>query len=171
MYDNLKHKEHIDIFSSLRKYSFNNNKIKQVAVVTIKALTLPPFALSLSFVTLIAIRKLNKEYCHIDKPTDVLAFPLIAWQRPAQARYGARLSHTSLGDVVVCPAQAQKNAKHIGQPLAREVCFLLVHGILHLCGYDHVHTDDEQEMLAMQRQVMCKLDKNNSWHGCVRELR
>ena len=74
-------------------------------------------------------------------------------------------NHT-LGDVVICVAMAAKSAARLGQSLAREVCFLLVHGILHLCGYDHQQPRDEAIMLAKQRRIMQAVGKK-IWRGCV----
>lgn len=61
---------------------------------------------------------------------------------------------------------AAKNAVRLGQSLGREVCFLLVHGILHLCGYDHQQPQEEAVMLAKQRRIMAKLDEG-VWRECV----
>jgi probable rRNA maturation factor len=78
------------------------------------------------------MRKLNQEHRGIDRPTDVLAFPVDG--------SGAVEGPRELGDVVVCPDQCE----HVGEAI--------VHGVLHLCGYDH-ETDDG-EMLALQEKVM-----------------
>ena len=61
---------------------------------------------------------------------------------------------------------AAKNAMRLGQSLGREICFLLVHGILHLCGYDHQQPREEEAMLAAQRRIMVALDER-VWHQCV----
>jgi probable rRNA maturation factor len=81
------------------------------------------------------IRTLNREHRGRDRPTDVLSFPV---DERAPAR-GPR----ELGDVVICPEQTQDLAEAV------------VHGVLHLCGYDH-ETDDG-EMLALQDEIMRQL--------------
>ena len=116
----------------------------------------------MSFVSIGRIRELNKDYRGIDRPTDVLAFPLFP---RAVVRRGLPYDHT-LGDVVICVAVAAKNAVRLGQSLGREVCFLLVHGILHLCGYDHRQPQEEAVMLAEQQRIMHKLDAK-VWQACV----
>jgi probable rRNA maturation factor len=64
-----------------------------------------------------------------------------------------------------------ENAEKIGQGLDREVCFLLVHGILHLCGHDHEEEDDEVIMFAEQRKIMESLNGDLPvWKDCVRIL-
>jgi probable rRNA maturation factor len=82
------------------------------------------------------IRGLNREHRGIDSPTDVLSFPLDA----AEQTPGPR----ELGDVVICPSQTAD---------LREAA---VHGVLHLCGYDH--ESDDGEMLRLQDEVMASLD-------------
>jgi probable rRNA maturation factor len=64
---------------------------------------------------------------------------------------------TMLGDIVISPSDAQKNADDIGQSLERELLFLMVHGILHLCGYDHQRSTDEQKMLQQQTLIINSL--------------
>lgn len=91
--------------------------------------------LSLSMVEEDRIRELNREHRGRDEPTDVLAFPLDGAERVPGPR--------ELGDVVICPARAHD---------LREVA---VHGVLHLCGYDH--EADEGEMLALQRRVLASV--------------
>jgi probable rRNA maturation factor len=81
------------------------------------------------------IRELNREYRGKDAPTDVLSFPIDEGQPVAGPR--------ELGDVVICPEHAQ------------DLVEAVVHGVLHLCGYDH-ETDDG-EMLALQDRVMDSL--------------
>jgi probable rRNA maturation factor len=81
------------------------------------------------------IRRLNREHRGIDRPTDVLSFPVDEAGRAAGPR--------ELGDVVICPE------------LSIDLAQVAVHGVLHLCGYDH-ETDDG-EMLELERQVLAEL--------------
>lgn len=120
------------------------------------------FSLSVSFVSLRRIRELNKDFRGIDRPTDVLAFPLF----PRSAVRQGLPFDNALGDVVICVAMAARSAVCLGQSLGREVCFLLVHGILHLCGYDHRQPQEEAVMLAAQRRIMGKLEAR-VWRECV----
>lgn len=75
-----------------------------------------------------------------------------------------------LGDIVISLPNAARNAHKIGQPLSREVVFLLVHGILHLCGYDHVQRCDEMRMLAAQQRILTWLGGRAAprWDGSVK---
>jgi rRNA maturation RNase YbeY len=76
-----------------------------------------------------------------------------------------------LGDVVISLPDAARNARRIGQSLDREVAFLLVHGILHLAGHDHLAARDEKKMLAAQRALMRRLARGKGgrplWTRCA----
>ena len=91
--------------------------------------------LSLELVPAERIRRLNREHRGLDEPTDVLAFPVDLGGRVAGPR--------ELGDVVICP----EHTADLGEAA--------IHGVLHLCGYDH--EADEGEMLALQAQVLATL--------------
>jgi probable rRNA maturation factor len=125
------------------------------------------------------IRGLNREYRGKDRATDVLSFPLIEWPRPVAMGRASRATRAgappmSLGDIVISLPAANRNAREIGQTLDREVCFLVVHGFLHLCGHDHMRNADERAMLAAQRKLMALMEEGTRgplWRGCVKELR
>jgi probable rRNA maturation factor len=91
--------------------------------------------LAIAFVASERIRELNREHRSLDSPTDVLSFPVDA--------AGAAAGPRELGDVVISPEHAD------------DLTEAVVHGVLHLCGYDH-ETDDG-EMLALQRRVLEEL--------------
>ena len=92
--------------------------------------------LSVELVPSERIRVLNREHRGLDEPTDVLSFPIDGTEGVAGPR--------ELGDVVICPAHAA------------DVREATVHGVLHLCGYDH--ETDAGEMLALQHRVLAELD-------------
>ena len=82
------------------------------------------------------MRKLNARFASNDHPTDVLAFPMLEGDEDS----------TVVGDVVLCPDVARENADELGHSLARELDVLVVHGTLHLLGYDHQGTADKERM-------------------------
>lgn len=88
-----------------------------------------------------AMRKLNREHRGINKTTDVLSFPL----NPGKGEY------QHLGDLVISLPTADKQAEKLGVSRRREVETLVIHGFLHLCGYDH--EQDQGEMLALQAEL------------------
>ena len=99
------------------------------------------YELSISFVSLDEIHELNLKYRSIDKPTDVLSFAGI---------------NNSLGDIIISYEKAKEQAEIIGHSFERELAFLVVHGFLHLLGFDHETEEDEKEMIKLQKEIMCK---------------
>lgn len=100
--------------------------------------------LSVLFVTAEHMRKLNARYADDDYATDVLAFPMMSDEEDAFL----------LGDVVICPGVGCKNAEELGHGLDRELDALLVHGTLHLLGYDHEKPEDKSKMDERMREVL-----------------
>ena len=100
------------------------------------------------------IHELNREYRHIDRPTDVLSFALNESEEP-EIEDGPDIK--ILGDLVISVERAREQAADYGHSVKREIAFLTVHGMLHLLGYDHMEEADREEMEAEQRFVMEKL--------------
>ena len=98
-------------------------------------------------------RRLNRLHRKKDRTTDVLSFPL---------REGKKLSHGKarfipLGDVVLNVSQALRQARKGGKTLREELALLLVHGVLHLLGYDHATAAQEKKMFGLQGRILGKL--------------
>lgn len=109
------------------------------------------------------IRGLNFAYRGIDSPTDVLSFPLVAadYKKPFDlAEYKTDLDPESgelpLGDIVICRSVAKEQAADYGHGLKREICFLALHGYLHLVGFDHVGAEDSAAMERAQEEILAK---------------
>ena len=92
--------------------------------------------ISITYVDDRGMRKLNREHRGINASTDVLSFPLNE-NSPDGKFY--------LGDIVICPAVAKKQAKEKGHSLEREIAILAIHGFLHLIGYEHFQGIEEEE--------------------------
>lgn len=100
-----------------------------------------------------AIRQINAEYRGIDSATDVLSFPQFA---PGE-KYPPD-GYVPLGDIVISVERAENQALVYGHSFERELAFLTVHSTLHLLGYDHVTSEeDDLDMRARQREVMARL--------------
>ncbi len=95
------------------------------------------------------ISKLNKEYRNIDGPTDVLSFSQIEGEE-----FGEDECEVPLGDVVISVETAKRQAEAQGHTLEEEIDLLLVHGLLHLLGYDHADSEDEEKMFARQAELL-----------------
>jgi probable rRNA maturation factor len=98
------------------------------------------------------LRALNRAYLGIDAPTDVLSFGGESpdFVSPPDAE-------VYLGDVVIAYPQAQAQATAAGHPIEAELALLVVHGVLHLLGYDHVHPDDKAAMWERQADILARL--------------
>jgi len=109
--------------------------------------------LGVRFVGARRMRGLNRDYLGHDEVTDVLSFPLEDDDEGPAADPAAQAEPPRLlGDVVVCPTRAAAQARGAGVPLAHEIAALLVHGTLHVLGYDH--ETDAGEMAARQDELL-----------------
>jgi probable rRNA maturation factor len=113
---------------------------------------LPPVEVSVTIVDNERIHQLNKEYRDVDRPTDVLSFPL--WEPDEEWVIDEEEERVALGDIVISLPKAKEQAEAYGHSLNREVGFLAVHGFLHLLGYDHETKEEEKEMFAKQEEIL-----------------
>lgn len=99
------------------------------------------------------IRKLNAEFRGIDKATDVLSFPLTDFEGGEEPPVDE--PSVGLGDIVISLERAKEQAEEFGHSFEREVAFLTVHSMLHLLGYDHVNSEEEDaDMRHRQREIL-----------------
>ena len=157
-------------------YVVDTTKIDFLTNFICDGLGLGDFEVSVRFVDSNEILELNKAYRGKDATTDVLSFPQQEWDTPPHFDPKGVPSQTDLneappkllGDIVICPEVAAANADSIGQALDREACFLVIHGLLHLCGHDHMESEEEKVMLHEQKLIMeSLLQHQNSWGDCV----
>ena len=107
------------------------------------------------------IREINRENRHIDAVTDVLSFPMIEYERPSDfshleddgENFDPETGELMLGDIVLSADRVDAQADEYGHDLQREFAFLIVHSMLHLCGYDHID-DAEREMMEERQKVI-----------------
>jgi len=98
-----------------------------------------------------AMEQLHLQWMGEPGPTDVLSFPMDEL-RPG--RDNEVSDEGILGDIVVCPSVAKRQAAAAGHSLMAELQMLTVHGLLHLLGYDHAEPDEEKEMFGLQGQIL-----------------
>ncbi len=111
--------------------------------------------LSVTFTDNDGIRSLNREYRDKDAPTDVLSFPMYSMKDGDVPESGETVT---LGDIVLSLEKAADQAEQIGNSFLREVSFLTVHSVLHLLGYDHeTSPEDERDMFDRQKRIMEKI--------------
>ena len=127
-----------------------------------RKLRLPPGSLTVCLVTNAEIAKWNRAYRRKDGPTDVLSFP--AEDPPPRLarkslRHAPPIAPASagryLGDIAIAPAVARRNAGRFGRTLSQEMRILILHGMLHLMGYDH--ETDTGQMDRRERRLHCEL--------------
>ncbi len=108
------------------------------------------YEISISFVGKDEIHKLNKEYRKVDRPTDVLSFPM-------DEDFFIEGVDTMLGDIVICMDIAKEQADDFGHSLDREIMYLTAHSCLHLLGYDHMKDSEKKAMRNREKEVMKSL--------------
>lgn len=111
----------------------------------------PQADLSVVLVDEDAMAVLHQRWMDEPGPTDVMSFPMDEL-RPGSA--GSPTPPGLLGDVVLCPSYAARQARSAGHALAEELLLLTVHGILHLLGHDHAEREERETMFALQRQLL-----------------
>ena len=86
------------------------------------------------------IHIINKQYRDVDRPTDVLSFPM--FEKEELENFKSNCQEV-LGDIVISIDRVKKQAEEYGHSIKREFAFLVAHSMLHLCGYDHMEEDDK----------------------------
>lgn len=114
---------------------------------------------TICLITDAAMARLNRKFRKKKGPTDVLSFPTVARRKPARPRHGSRRANSGkreyLGDIAISPATARRYAKKSDRPLASELRVLILHGVLHLLGYDH--ETDHGEMDEIEQKLRKRL--------------
>ena len=109
---------------------------------------------SVTFTDNEGIRELNSKFRRIDRPTDVLSFPLFDFEGSSDEPPVDEMMNM-LGDIVISLERAKEQADEYGHSFEREVAFLTVHSMLHLLGYDHeTSEEDDKNMRARQSEIM-----------------
>jgi len=113
--------------------------------------------MSITFMNNAEIQALNKQYRHLDKPTDVLSFAFEDEMSDVRYPAGEKVSHI-LGEIFISVERAYEQADAYGHNFARELTFLALHGFLHLLGYDHNTPTEEAEMFGLQKTILSELN-------------
>lgn len=132
--------------------SVDEPRVLKLATFALDYLHIHPAAeMPIIFVDEPAMEKLHIEWMDEPGPTDVLSFPM------DELRPGTETDPTApgiLGDIVICPQVALKQAETAGHPAINEILMLTTHGILHLLGFDHAEPDEEKEMFGLQGEIL-----------------
>lgn len=111
------------------------------------------------------IHKLNLKFRGIDRATDVLSFPMndyeipgdFSWLEDRDDAFDPESGELLLGDIVISKEKVLSQAEEYGHSAKREFAFLIVHSVLHLCGYDHMEEEERLLMEEKQREILEKL--------------
>jgi len=123
-----------------------SRQLKKVAEKILNALGCPEESeLSISIVGDRSIRIINREYLDKDRPTNVISFSL------QEGEFGGITPHL-LGDVIISADTAAREAEQGDMQPFERLCFLLMHGILHLCGYDHERSGEDEAMRMEKKE-------------------
>jgi probable rRNA maturation factor len=125
-------------------------------------LSLKPYCdtaeLTLRFVDAEEITHLNHHYRKKNQPTNVLAFP-------ATYSNEVELDYPLLGDVIICPSVLEEESKALNKPLTDHWAHIVIHGVLHLLGYDHIEEEDATVMQAIETQLLAQLGFDNPYES------
>jgi len=129
--------------------------VKKIVRQVLKAEGVPsPYEVSLVFTDSDTVQRLNRDYRGVDEPTDVLAFYMLPQKGTASSFALPPDGVTRLGEVIISYPQALTQAKDQGHSLERELALLVIHGILHLLGYDHEKPEEESKMRERERELL-----------------
>ncbi len=117
------------------------------------------------FVSKHKIKSINNKFRNKNKVTDVLSFPsalkahegnmqVLDWEQAKLMSFDPTTKHIFLGDIMLCMSVAKKQAREYGHGLEREVCYLAVHGLLHLLGYDHLIENEKIIMRKLEEEIL-----------------
>ena len=131
--------------------------VKKIARQILKAEGVaPPYEVSLVFTDSEKVKQLNRDYRGVDEPTDVLAFYMLP-QKEADSSFALPPDGvTRLGEVIISYPQALEQAREQGHSTERELALLIIHGILHLLGYDHEEPEEESKMREREKELLGK---------------
>ncbi len=135
-------------------------KLEQVGILALsEAGSVDNYEVSVLITDNEEIRSLNNKYRNVDTDTDVLSFPLFEENdENEEPLFFNETEEIVLGDIVISGERALEQSVDFGHSFLREMSYLLVHGILHLLGYDHETEEDKKNMRLMEEQILRKLD-------------
>ena len=112
------------------------------------------------------IRQINKRYRNIDKPTDVLSFPMFEKDElDRKIKENDFMHEDVLGDIIISIEQVENQAKEYGHSFERELSYMIVHGFYHLMGYDHIEEKDKEKMRPKEEKILniLNITRSQKW--------
>ncbi len=147
MYENIEQNtEYEKIINRVIDECFKNEKLDKLKLYVSITLTVPE-----------EIKKINKKYRNIDKPTDVLSFPMFEKEEIEELINNNYDVDDVLGDLIISIPKVEEQAIEYGHSFERELSYMVVHGFYHLMGYDHIKEEDKTIMRAKEDEILDEL--------------
>jgi probable rRNA maturation factor len=143
---------HVDVDNRQTDLTIALNQVSPLVQAVLAAEKVVCDEVSIHFVSEEEISDLHQQFFNDPKPTDCISFPL-----------EANSSYRLLGDVFVCPKVAINYASKHGLDSYQELTLYVIHGLLHLVGYDDIKSEDRKKMRAAERRLMKKMNDLNLW--------
>lgn len=149
----------IEVLNESGYQEVNEESLVDVTSFVLAAMDVnPDTEVTISLVDVPTMSDLHVQWMGLEGPTDVLSFPMDELSPGAGRPDAPAPAPALLGDIILCPEFAAKQADKAGHDLAHELCLLTTHGCLHLLGYDHIEPAQEQEMFSLQNDLL------SSWY-------
>lgn len=145
------------IKNNLRKIKLDQAKIIAYTKKILHILGYENFDITILLTTNTTIRRYNKQFRKKDKATDILSFPYYPELKPGQQIKAPSNEEKNLGDLIISLEYVQQEAPKWKQTPEQRIRILLVHGICHLLGYDHIKDNDYKVMRRKENQLLAKL--------------
>ncbi len=141
-----------------QKISFDTERLKKDAQVVLKHLGYDYFDLGILLADNKKIHELNKKYRNKDKPTDILSFPFYPELEAGEQIISKSEDEKNLGDIIISPEYVKADLERWSQTFEQRMRVLLVHGICHLLGYDHIKDSDYEVMKKKEQELLSLLE-------------
>ena len=139
---------YVEVINNYKDDIKDMDTLKSFIDFCLKSLKLKNVLFNVIIINNDSIHKINKEYRGIDRPTDVITFALEDNKQINMPEVRV------LGDIYISYDKVISQAKEYNHSIKREICFLAVHGLLHLLGYDHMKKEDEIKMFSLQKELL-----------------
>ena len=117
-------------------------------------------SISISAVDKEEIHEINREYRNVDRPTDVLSFPIFSREEInnfSSLEESKKVKELELGDIIICIDVLQEHAIEYQTGILREMLYMITHGVCHLIGYDHEIEEEKKEMRTLEEKILNKI--------------
>lgn len=138
----------IEIFNETNEVIVEIESLNDFINYSVNYLKIDNPVFNIIFVNNEKIKEINKNYRNIDRETDVISFALEDDKTFNTDKF------RFLGDIYISIDKAKSQAIEYGHSLKREICFLSIHGLLHLLGYDHMNEEEEKVMFNLQEEIL-----------------